>query len=382
MSYARALDLRKSRPLAPEQLQPASNKLLGLELLRFAAALAVLFNHYRFFAQMPGMLAIERSSIPLYSLLWPLYNYGYLGVQIFWGISGYIFFWKYGAAIRAGAVSAREFFWLRFSRLYPLHLATLVAVVGLQAVYRSMAGSDFIYPAQDATLFVQHLFLASDWVSISFSFNGPIWSVSAEIAVYGAFYALLRNFAPSMGLCAAVVIAGLFLALAGVQWVMISCATYFFAGGLAALAPAAARRIAGPALLVLLLFLGALDPGNFAAKLPMILLVAGPCLLLVIAQEWRWLARWQRPVQLVGNLTYSSYLLHFPLQLLLAIAVGATGLVPNITGLAFFAAWLATTFTAAFACYRLFEMPAQRWIRQRTLDSACVRPPGRGNAYT
>src|SRR5687768_1842593 len=100
MGYAAPFEVDVGRPLlraADEARQ--TDKLLGLELLRFASALAVLFFHYRHFAQLAGTAPVARTEVPLYSLLWPLYEYGQFGVQIFWGISGYIFFWKYGAAI-------------------------------------------------------------------------------------------------------------------------------------------------------------------------------------------------------------------------------------------------------------------------------------------
>ena len=97
MGYARLFDLEASAPIG--RVAPAradADKLLGLELLRFASALAVLFFHYRHFAHLVGMPAVGRATVPFYGLLWPLYEYGQYGVQIFWGISGYIFFWKYG----------------------------------------------------------------------------------------------------------------------------------------------------------------------------------------------------------------------------------------------------------------------------------------------
>src|SRR5687768_15414622 len=132
MGYARPFDLDVSMPI--ERAEPASaggDKLLGLELLRFASALAVLVFHYSHFAHI-DVKSVNTGPTPCCALLWPFYDYGLYGVQLFWWIIGYIFFWKYGAAIRSRAVAARDFFWLRFSRLYPLHLATLGGVVGLQ----------------------------------------------------------------------------------------------------------------------------------------------------------------------------------------------------------------------------------------------------------
>ena len=369
MGYARPFDLHSSAPIERvERARSDVDKLLGLELLRFASALAVLFFHYRHFAQMADAPAVLRSAVPYYGLLWPLYEYGLYGVQIFWGISGYIFFWKYGSAIRSGAVAARDFFWLRFSRLYPLHLATLAGVIGLQAIHRQIAGRDFVYPASDAGLFVQQLFLATNWgTPTPFSFNGPIWSISAEVAVYAAFFLLVRFFAPSIKLCAGVIAAGLAAQLAGLNWVSIACATYFFAGGLAALAPREWRRPAGIMLAALLAGCAAANVLGDRDKLPMILLLAVPCLLMLLSRGWPGLARWQQPIQAAGNLTYSSYLLHFPLQLLVAIGVAASGIALPLTSPLFLLAYLGGTLAVAALSYRLFEVPVQRRLRQCTL---------------
>lgn len=369
MGYARPLDLETSAPIArADTACAATDKLLGLELLRFMSALAVLFFHYAHFAQVSGMPPVARAAQPLYALLWPLYDYGQYGVQIFWGISGYIFFWKYGEAIHRRAVSARSFFWLRLSRLYPLHIVTLAAVVGLQAVHRYLAGFDYVFPSDSAGSFLRQLFLATDWGPQSdFSFNGPIWSISAEVAVYAGFFALLRRFAPTVKLCAALIVAGLGLQMAGLNWVSVGCATYFFAGGLAALmrpksiAPAAIL-LAG--LIAICVATGTLGDRN---KLPTILLVAVPCILVVLSKDWPLLNRWQAGVQAAGNLTYSSYLLHFPMQLLLAIFVAASGIVLPITNSLFLVAYLSITLGVAAVSYRAFELPAQRWIRRHTL---------------
>lgn len=368
MGYSRPFDLTDSRPLTPDRSQSAAGKLLGLEVLRFASALAVLFFHYSHFAQMAGIAPVERGAIPYYGLLWPLYDYGQYGVQIFWGISGYIFFWKYGAAIHSGAVTAGRFFRLRFSRLYPLHLITLLGVIGLQAAHRQLTGSDFVYPAQDAGLLVRQLLLATDWgPAPPMSFNGPIWSISAEVAIYAVFFLAVGRFLPSRGLCVAVVLGGLALQLAGLDWVSIACATYFFAGGLAALTPAGSERKAGLILAALAIVCAATGMLGDRDKLPMILLVAVPCLLVLMARDLPMLTRLQRPIQFAGNLTYSSYLLHFPLQLLLAICVAASGITPVLTSPAFLAAYLGATLGAAALSYRFFELPAQQWLRRRVI---------------
>jgi peptidoglycan/LPS O-acetylase OafA/YrhL len=371
MGYARPFELETSAPVERIERAPdRADKLLGLELLRFASALAVLVFHYRHFAYVVGTPALEPGAVPLHAILWPLYDYGLYGVQVFWGISGFIFFWKYGAVIRSGAVAARDFFWLRFSRLYPLHISTLIGVTGLQAIHRQIAGTDFVYPATDPGMFARQLFLATDWGTQSpFSFNGPIWSISAEVAVYAAFFALLRRFAPSMGLCAAVVAMGLVVQLAGLSWVSVGCATYFFAGGLAAMAPGKWRRPAGLTLVLLIVGCAAGGVLSDRGKLPTILLVAVPCLLILVSRGWPGLDRWQRPIQATGNLTYSSYLLHFPLQIIVAIAATASGIVLPLASPLFLLAYVGGTLAIAAISYRAFELPAQNWVRQRMLGA-------------
>ncbi len=122
---------------------PPPNKLLGLELLRFVAAIAVVvwhYSHFSYIADSPVNLFMNR--LPLYGLLQPFYEAGEYAVWVFWCISGFIFFWKYRDAITDRSISGGTFFVLRLSRLYPLHLATLAAGSdSLQPVYFHLNGS-------------------------------------------------------------------------------------------------------------------------------------------------------------------------------------------------------------------------------------------------
>ena len=84
----------------------------------------------------------------LYSLLWPLYEFGSWGAGILvhkW----ILFFWKYRDAIASGAVGGWAFFVLRFSRLYPLHILTLAVVVGSSGDLPILNGYYFVYAHND-----------------------------------------------------------------------------------------------------------------------------------------------------------------------------------------------------------------------------------------
>ena len=81
----------------------------------------------------------------------------------------------------------------------------------------------------------------------------------------------------------------------------------------------------------------------------------------------------------IGNLSYSSYLLHFPLQLVIATVVTAMAIDPQI----FYSLWVMVAFYIALIAislgrYRYFEMPMQRWMRNRVAPR--TQPPGR-DAY-
>jgi peptidoglycan/LPS O-acetylase OafA/YrhL len=366
-------------PLRPTSISKPDNKLLGLELLRFLSAVAVLLWHYNHFYDTAGAPPFVPAAQPWHTWLWPFYDFGLFGVQLFWCISGFIFAWKYSRPIAAGAISGRQFFWLRFSRLYPLHIATLLFVAALQPWHRALAGHDFHFQANDPWVFIKQLFLASDWIGgRQYSFNGPIWSISAEIAVYFLFFLILRRFALSLGLCLTLVICAVTAELAGAQLTSVWCLSYFFAGAMVALPmlePARPglrkRRVALAALALFIVlavsaWLGALGD---RAKMPMLMLLTGPPIVFLAAQDWPWLDRWQRQIASVGNLTYASYLIHFPLQLVLAIAIAAGVVRIDRGSPLFLVAYIGLVLGLSALVYQRFERPMQRYLRKLTLSN-------------
>jgi peptidoglycan/LPS O-acetylase OafA/YrhL len=362
-----------TRPSAP--LSTPTHALLGLELLRFACAISVLVWHYQHFYFVGGApVGFEVTQQPLYGLLKPFYEAGWLGVQAFWCLSGFIFFWKYARPVSQGQVGARHFAVLRFSRLYPLHLATLLLVAALAAWYRARQGVDYVYQYNDWPHFVLQLFMASDWPGRSeWSFNGPIWSISIEVLVYALFYALSRlgltrwqHVAGLIGAC------GLIYALKLTPHPIVLCVFFFYLGALTHLAHEALLR--QPRLVQrLLLAAGLVAVGAGAwlvaiGKLKAMFYVAllAPVMLLILLDAVRPRSpRLVHAINALGNTTYASYLLHFPLQLLTANLVSSLGWHLPLQHPAFLLGYLVLTFGLAAIVYRVLEMPAQTWLRQR-----------------
>lgn len=354
---------------------PPAHSLLGLELMRFACAVSVLLWHYQhFFFQGGAPVGFETTAQPLYAWLKPFYEAGWLGVQAFWALSGFIFFWKYAQPVAQGRVSTWRFAVLRFSRLYPLHLLTLLIVAALGLWYRHLHGSDYVYQYNDWAHFALQLFMASDWPGRSeWSFNGPIWSISIEVLVYALFFALcklgLTRWWQVLGLIGA---SAVVYALKLTAHPVVLCVFFFYLGGLTHLAHKAlikrppSHQYAAQAIGLLAVAAGTVLLLSGKLRAMFYVAVLTPVALIVLL-DWvkprspfavRWITR-------LGNTTYASYLLHFPLQLLLACLTISTGLTMPLHEPAWVLAYLVGVFGLATIVYRVVEMPAQAWLRQR-----------------
>jgi len=163
-----------------------------LDNLRGLASLSVVVFHYKhFYFSAPGALAsdFDPSTQPFYSFLKIFYNMGYNAVQLFFVISGFVFFFVYYKSLCDQKLSGFHYFVVRFSRLYPLHAATLLIVALGQWNSIRVTGQFTVYPYNDFYHFVLQLFFASHWgLQLGESFNGPVWSLSLEVVVYFVFY--------------------------------------------------------------------------------------------------------------------------------------------------------------------------------------------------
>lgn len=359
-------------------------RLHSLDVLRGAAALSVVLWHWQhFFAPLNPLgapFATERQ--PLFGLLSFFYRHGASAVQLFFCLSGFIFFWLYAEAVASRQMPFGRFAMLRLSRLYPLHFATLLLVAAGQGVYWRLAGHYFVYQANDAWHFVLNVLFVSAWgLETGYSFNAPIWSVSVEIFLYGVFFAFCRQWGRRPAALAGAVVLGWLVQK--VNGPIGLGAIYFFLG---ALGHAAYERVVRggdawrltawlPAV-TLGCWAGALlaaDRANGAAALaflgPDIFSVATAALFplsvlsLALLETRRGTLgqRWS----MIGELSYSSYLLHFPLQLAAAALAARLAVSPDIFySPAVMLTFFATLIALSLASYRWFETPLRRRLRR------------------
>lgn len=155
-----------SKTAQPAHIEP-------LTALRFAAALwVVLFAYWPKLDVdfMPGVIAK-----------------GYLGVEVFFVLSGFILCHVYLAAVETGRFRYGAFLWARLARVYPLHLFTLFGV-GALALAASAAGFGVGDDVVDWSALPANVFMVHAWgFAPTASFNHPSWSISAEWFAYLSF---------------------------------------------------------------------------------------------------------------------------------------------------------------------------------------------------
>jgi len=376
-----------------------SSRLYSIDALRGVAALAVVVWHWQHFYAITGTWASvwNRADQPFYIFLKPLYDQGWVAVDLFFAVSGFVFYWLYLEPVAKGEVSAGKFALQRFSRLYPIYLLTLLVAAMLELLFHRATGNYFIFDANDWPHFIRSLFLVQQWLppDESQSFNGPAWAVSIEVMLYVIFFAgarlKLRGVWPAL-----LMVAGGIVAFPWEGQISRGI-TDFFLGGLVfyatshiaqhAHAKVLARMIAAAALLawivaVVEVYLGPIQwlcqhaPGPaahiFAANeyrifLFAYILVTCPLTLAALALHEELFGGHYARLAFLGDISYSTYMVHFPMQLTLALLALRFGWKPAdfMTGLAMILFYGAMIALGALS-YTWFERPMQALIRGRT----------------
>jgi peptidoglycan/LPS O-acetylase OafA/YrhL len=344
-------------------------RIVAIDALRGLAALVVVLWHWPHFFQLQ---ATPDAALPLYALLWPFYRYGAWGVDLFFCISGFVFYTQYADAVARRTLSPFAFARLRFSRLYPLHLVTLLYVAALQPAFFHQTGHAFVYSDTSLPSFVLQLGLASNWWTRPYSFNGPVWSVSVEVLLYASFFLLARFGGIRPLVLLVIAVAGIFLM--PVNEDVARGLAAFFVGCLCGIA--VARVKAGEFDLGAWLALVAVaalwsQTGISRAEL-IVKWLLFPGLVVVLALGDHRLRAVSGRLHWLGDISYSSYLIHFPLQLTLVVLAAATGAAIDFTQPWVLAAFFAVLICLSLISFHWLERPAMRWLRARRGDAVAT----------
>lgn len=128
-------------------------------------------------------LALMGSSIP--SAIANVFAHGYLAVDLFFLLSGFVIFLSYHAALTKNFPhSIGKFYWQRLARIYPLHFVMLGGYLLLFAAFSFLSSSGAAPASYTWSAFFQSMFLIHMWVGSDLTWNVPSWSISSEWFVY------------------------------------------------------------------------------------------------------------------------------------------------------------------------------------------------------
>ena len=364
---------------------PKARSIPSLTGVRGIAALWVFMTHFY------GLAAdILHQPWMLHSLF--LFN-GFRGVDLFFVLSGFILMHVHEgqfAVLRWHVI--RDFFIVRFFRVYPLNTFVLLAMVplvllapGYVAMQRHYTDPAFAYRAHNLSVpgFVQTLLLVQSWTVLKLGeWNIVSWTLSAEVLGYILFPLLamwamrISSARNALVLCAC--------SLATLVVVLFAChhannnptgtfgairMFFCFAAGIVLyrvhyLSPDSMERHAASITLAAVVFIAAT---LFFPVVPVLDVFGFSALVFGLAYQRGVVDRFLRsgPVMWLGRISFSFYLTHYLIIGVISWAMGEwlrhLGFVP---GLVVTSAIFGFCLSVGAVCYHLVERPSQRLGRR------------------
>ncbi|TRX72858.1 acyltransferase family protein [Pseudomonas mangiferae] len=329
----------------------------------------------RHFDALDGLRGVAALAVALFH--WLLSFNGYLAVDFFLALSGFILAHRYlYGTDRPGAYG---FVTARLARLYPMHLYGLLSYA---LVYTLLAGDIPHYPDGTLSTFLQQLTLTHN-VGLNThgqTWNAPSWSISVEFWLNLAFFAWIGRRTRSLALLlASLVCLGLVAVLTGHLdttfqnyfqvfnsgllrgWAAFLLGVLAYRGYRSLQARRLSPRALGLAQAVLLAAAVALF---FPRALRLLDLLAPPLFALAVtafAFQAAWPARLLARLKGLGTISYSIYLNH------LVILMGVNSGVCEPLGLAhgpLTPLYLAGLVAYSVLTYRFIEVPGKRLLRR------------------
>ncbi|WP_404334211.1 acyltransferase family protein [Sphingomonas sp. MMS12-HWE2-04] len=317
-----------------------------------------------------------------------LFGKGYLAVDFFFLLSGFVIWLRYAEPMRRDGLRAvPSFLQRRVARIWPLHAFLLVGALALALLLRATGRAAEQFPLAELPL---HALLLQNWgFTHALAWNDPAWSISCELGAYLLFPLLALTIdwrrVPTAAVVAAIVallalLHSVFAAHAAPglgydipRLGLIRCIFEFAAGtAIGALWrrwDTAPRR---PALVAALTALAALLAWAAGAPETLAVPAAFAALLLALALT---AGRRGNPLEgkllhSLGEISYATYLSHY----LLWIAFKLVFVRNAVIGWPLVGLYLALVLATSVALYRWIERPAQKWLNGLRLDLRLKRP--------
>jgi peptidoglycan/LPS O-acetylase OafA/YrhL len=283
-------------------------------------------------------------------------------VDLFFVISGFVFTHVYYREASGLRGSAGSFIIARIARLYPLHIVTALAMFAMLA-FGEFPG--IVTPHDSYHLLLNLLMLHESGLETGISLNRAAWSISIEAYCYAAFLvAVLVCKARAPLAFVALIFGGFALFVVTPTQTTEAIArgmVGYFTGCLLYLNRESGKKLSRPflAAMVLIPFLidtGPVHPGFLMSMLgwPALILLAQNCPLLR-----------NQPMQWLGDRSYSIYMLHTPVYLLVVtLLFSGERLSDDMAPFAVLLVFMLTLVGAQLS-FRYFELPMRTLIKNR-----------------
>lgn len=370
-------------PPVPRESAPRLDALTGV---RIVAAMWVVVFHFR------GNLATEFAA---YRYIAPVIEYGELGVDLFFTLSGFVIAMVYGRRLshRWSWDQNLRFWWARIIRIWPAYMVMLLIVTVWHLRFVLFGGHDPVAPREISVgSFVRQMLLIIQWTepnSDRLTWNGPAWTVSAEMLAYLLFPLLaliavrwvdrmpaFLVFLLSVGATTPLILAAVAKGSLYADWVWLLRIGCCFVAGFFAYYfyervrdGRVARRVSGVVVIVTVLtalaimFLAYRSDHHVWGSLSIALF---PVLVVFLGLDNAGIGRLlsTRPFVLGGMMSYSVYLVHMPIiEPIWSLQGTFSWLAPGTTGSRI--AFLVVPFLVllgGYALWRWVEEPARaRW---------------------
>lgn len=312
--------------------------------------------------------------------------FGYMGVDLFFILSGFVLAHVYGPQIEAAKYNHKSFIWARLARIYPLHFAMLSVMIGLWLVGTKL-GFSYDAHAFDVSQLPYHLALLQAWGFVnSDGWNFPSWSISAEWFAYLTFpisFYLASRFKNSK-LAGLLAVSALFLAIYNVTALVgkMELTNMTWEGGILRIIPAFTAgvmmwfigrdiRIGKTAA-----YFGVI--GSFAALLVSMVIFKSPTMiwfaLAAIVFFFAETSKYEnqgicsnKVWVYLGEVSFAMYMVHLPVDILTCkgITKFANEFHDTHHYVCFFAG-MALSLTTAIIAHELFEKPVRNFMRKHT----------------